>query len=239
MIHDFATVPRHSQSPVYDEPTEQLVHMPNAIRWFLLLLVVCICVWILVIDTNKALPESVPGLDASLEYQQEMDIEYAVVEEQGTARSAVLVDHLTMGEEIDPEPVAQRRDPPSKTQVERPKKTQPESEAVPEYGFYDQLKSSQWSAPTQRGVYVDGNLATREKVRYKLQAASFRQRVDADRLANKLAKYRLVAQVKSSISTNGLEWYQVSVGPFSNISKLNKAQDVLVSLNMMPLKKKI
>tara|TARA_R110001583_G_scaffold184190_1_gene343285 strand:+ start:8761 stop:8937 length:177 start_codon:yes stop_codon:yes gene_type:complete len=36
-------------------------------------------------------------------------------------------------------------------------------------------------------------------------------------------------------SINSGTWYRVFVGPFSNRSKLNKAQDILVSNNISPL----
>ncbi|MCG8670465.1 MAG: SPOR domain-containing protein [Pseudomonadales bacterium] len=109
----------------------------------------------------------------------------------------------------------------------------------PDYEFYDFLRKDSWPIPVNEGVYVDGELAQREKPIYKLQAASFRDKQDAYRLVGKLKKRKLHALVHESVSTNGEFWYQVSVGPFVNTSKLNKAQDVLVSMSMMPLKKRV
>lgn len=109
----------------------------------------------------------------------------------------------------------------------------------PDYGFYDSLKQGSWPVPINKGVYVDGELAERERPVYKLQAASFRNSSDAYRLAGKLKQQRLSAVVVPSVSTNGQYWYQVSVGPFVSTTKMNKAQDILVSMNMMPLKKRV
>ena len=108
------------------------------------------------------------------------------------------------------------------------------------YAFYDSLKNNQWSVPVQRGTYVDPNAAlSREQTVYKLQAASFTNAKDANRLVVKLKGLGLKAKTVSSVSSAGQSWYQVSVGPFTNISQLNKAHDILVSMNMMPLKKRV
>ncbi|MDX1693649.1 MAG: SPOR domain-containing protein [Ketobacteraceae bacterium] len=109
----------------------------------------------------------------------------------------------------------------------------------PDYGFYDSLKQGSWPVPISKGAYVDGELAERERPVYKLQAASFRSKDDAYRLASRLKKHNLRAVVVPSVSTSGQYWYQVSVGPFISTTKLNKAQDILVSMSMMPLKKRV
>lgn len=204
----------------------------------MLVFLIVVCGSLFYAAKENPLPESVPGLAASLEYQLEAEQD-AVVDRE------VIMSDKHYAESIDKVPATAGERKPRDVVVNIEKETRAavksliDQTATPTYGFYDQLKSSQWSAPTQNGAYVDGNASRRAKAKYKLQAASFRHREDANRLANKLAKYRLLAKVNSSISTNGLEWHQVSVGPFSNVSKLNKAQDILVSLNMMPLKKKI
>ena len=41
------------------------------------------------------------------------------------------------------------------------------------------------------------------------------------------------------MASNGQYWYQVSVGPFISTTKMNKAKDILVSMSMMPLKKRV
>ena len=115
----------------------------------------------------------------------------------------------------------------------------PSASVSPDYEFYDSLKQGSWPVPVTKGTYVDGDLADRVKPMYKLQAASFRTQSDAYRLVYKLNKQKLRAIVVESVSTSGEFWYQVLVGPFVSNSKLNKAQDILVSLGMMPLKKRI
>ena len=125
------------------------------------------------------------------------------------------------------------------TRIEASDIVQADVKVDPDYEFYDSLKQGSWPVPINKGAYVDGELSERERPVYKLQAASFRSKEDAYRLAGKLKSYKLAAVVVPSVSSNGQYWYQVSVGPFVSTTKLNKAQDVLVSMNMMPLKKRV
>ena len=113
------------------------------------------------------------------------------------------------------------------------------TEIDPDYEFYDSLKQGSWPVPINKGAYVDGDLAERERPVYNLQAASFRSQEDAERLVSRLKAHRLKATVVPSVSSNGQYWYQVSVGPFVSNTNRNKAQDTLVSMNMMPLKKRV
>lgn len=115
----------------------------------------------------------------------------------------------------------------------------PATDSDPDYEFYDSLKQGSWPVPINKGAYVDGELAERARPVYNLQAASFRSKEDADRLVNRLKAHRLSASVQPSVSSNGQYWYQVSVGPFVSTTNLNKAQDILVSMSMMPLKKRV
>jgi len=108
------------------------------------------------------------------------------------------------------------------------------------YEFYDNLKDNKWRIPVQKGRYVDPNDAlSREKAVFKLQAASFTNAKDADRLVVKLKRLGFKARTVSSVSASGQSWYQVSVGPFTNVSQLNKAHDILVSMSMMPIKRRV
>lgn len=116
----------------------------------------------------------------------------------------------------------------------------PASDATDEtlWSFYERLAKA-WPVPVQQGVYVDQTLTDRERPVYELQAASFRHREDALRLRSRLAERGLQAQVHSRTNPAGIDWHQVVVGPFDHSSTLNKAQDVLVSFNLMPLKRRI
>ena len=112
-------------------------------------------------------------------------------------------------------------------------------EEATEWGFYEKLKRPTWPIPVATGAYVDGELAERDRPVYELQAASFKSGDDASKLIGKLAKKGLKGQINVSVSSSGQEWYRVLIGPFNHSSKLNKAQDILVSMNMMPLKRRV
>lgn len=112
-------------------------------------------------------------------------------------------------------------------------------EEAPEWGFYEKLKTPTWPIPVATGAYVDGDLAMRDRPIYELQAASFKNGDDASKLVGKLAKKGLKGQVNLSVSSSGQEWYRVLIGPFNHTTNLNKAQDILVSMNMMPLKRRV
>ena len=71
------------------------------------------------------------------------------------------------------------------------------------------------------------------------RSASVRDLAEAQRLVQKLRGLGMDASYQAADPTSGASWYRVNVGPFDNVSKMNKAEDVLVSLRMMPLKRKI
>ncbi len=108
-----------------------------------------------------------------------------------------------------------------------------------QWGFYEQLSEGAWPIPVQKGTYVKGGAGKRHVPVYMLQAASFKNGRDARALVKRLAKHGLKGTVNMSLSAEGHEWYRVSVGPFNKLTRLNKAQDILVSMNMMPLKIKV
>jgi cell division protein FtsN len=111
--------------------------------------------------------------------------------------------------------------------------------AEPEWSFYDQLPASRWKVPVQAGVYVDPDAKARVRPAYILQAASFRNEADAQRLTEKLTQRGVQSRISVNHSQSAEPWYQVVLGPFHHQTRLNKAQDVLVSLNLMPLRKRV
>lgn len=218
MTHDFATIPRYVEPSGSIEKTDSgHGNSPFQLRWLLVAVALCFSIWLFLKPSNNQAVAVTPDPAEIIEYQKEMEEAYlvddSIVLKEGEGAGAV--DSSANSE------------------------SKVTATSTIEYGFYDNLRNSQWAVQTQNGAYVGGELSKRKKVKYKLQAASFRNKNDALRLVKKLSAYGMQASARASISTNGLEWYQVSVGPFTNVSKMNKAQDILVSLNMMPLKKKI
>ena len=215
MIHDFAKSPRtyRFESGFERKPTAQPRKLPK-IRWLLLLCVLAvIAYWRTHAQAPDAESEFVPGKTESKEYQ-----EAVAQEEQEAATQAAQV---------------QAQQKLAESFKEKLKNLEP---AESEFGFYDSLSKSSWKVPVQRGVYVTEADRQKANQRYMLQAASVREAGEAQRIVQRLRQLGMQA-FYSHEETNG--WYRVNVGPFDNVSKMNKAEDILVSLRMMPLKRKI
>ncbi|MFP6789200.1 MAG: SPOR domain-containing protein [Thalassolituus sp.] len=102
----------------------------------------------------------------------------------------------------------------------------------PSYDFYKLLEKQTVDVPE-----VEAYRSTPKdnvNYEYRLQAGSFRSANDAERLRAQLLLEGLTAYQEGS-TVNGSTWYRVFVGPFKNRSKLNKAQDTLVNMNISPL----
>lgn len=68
---------------------------------------------------------------------------------------------------------------------------------------------------------------------YMLQAASFRNSDDADRLRAKLILSGLVeTSIRQTKGKDGRPWYRVILGPYVSRSKMNRAEDKLVSMDI-------
>lgn len=116
-----------------------------------------------------------------------------------------------------------------------PESAQPSSE----YRFYRLLPETEVDPPDVSAYHSQ----PRESVDYshfRLQAGSFRNAADADALRARLL-LRGLPNVTTSrvVSAQGSVWYRVRLGPFSDRSALNKAQDALVRMNLSPLKVKV
>lgn len=75
---------------------------------------------------------------------------------------------------------------------------------------------------------------------YMLQAASFRSSDDADRLRAKLILSGLVeASIRKTIGKDGRPWYRVILGPYISRSKMNRAEDKLVSMDISSFSYKV
>lgn len=106
-------------------------------------------------------------------------------------------------------------------------------QAKPAYDFY-KLLESQTVDVDKVDAYHSTPKDAETNYQYILQAGSFRSADDADRMRAELLLEGLNAYDESS-QVNGAVWHRVYVGPFTDRSKLNKAQDTLVSLNISPL----
>lgn len=68
---------------------------------------------------------------------------------------------------------------------------------------------------------------------YMLQAASFRNPEDADRMRAKLILSGMVeASIRKTVGQGEQPWYRVVLGPYESRSKMNRAEDKLVSMDI-------
>ena len=105
--------------------------------------------------------------------------------------------------------------------------------AKPNYEFYQLLEKQEVKVDKVK-EYVSTPKGAPKKYVYRLQAASFRNRDDADRMRAELILQGMNAYIESS-NINDSSWHRVYVGPFTNRSLMNKAQDQLVQRNISPL----
>ncbi|WOX04108.1 SPOR domain-containing protein [Microbulbifer pacificus] len=119
------------------------------------------------------------------------------------------------------------------------------ADAKPKFDFYKLLEESEVKVapPKNQQVRVrdsnaDSKPAEKEEAQpelvYILQAASFRDKDEAERLRAQLMLANLDVKVESASDSRGT-WHRVLVGPYTNRSKVAKAQSILAEHRLMPL----
>lgn len=108
-----------------------------------------------------------------------------------------------------------------------------ETVSKPNYQFYKLLENQTVDVPDV-DVYKSTPKDADVEYEYRLQAGSFRSLDDAERLRSQLLLQNLPAYRQES-NINGVLWHRVYVGPYTNRSKMNKAQDILADNNISPL----
>lgn len=229
MIHDFATAPRTPREPARAVASTLSDHKSNRRLPVVVMLGVITAIGVWLIRS--------PGAAGTLEETQ-YPIAAAKTE---YLQAASTEQNLLAGPEpvssVTTEPVALDQSVPEREPLGAQDVDQHLEES---YEFYDSLQASSWSVPVQRGIYLTEEDRKRAEYRYILQAASLRDRSEAAALAAKLRKMGLEASYSvSNGDPNNSAWYRVNVGPFSNVSVMNKAEDMLVSMQMMPLKRRV
>lgn len=73
------------------------------------------------------------------------------------------------------------------------------------------------------------------KARYMLQAASFKEASDAQRLAGRLKDFGLLAKITEVEANGNQTWHRVQVGPYQDTRELNRAQDLMLTQGIEPL----
>ena len=119
---------------------------------------------------------------------------------------------------------------------------QPEKKAKrPRFEFYTLLPEMEVAVP-ENELTGSSTAARRDSekagVTYVLQAGSFRQLAQADRLKAELALIGMPVMIQTVSIEGGSKWHRVRVGPFTNLQALNEARAELQSngLKVMVLK---
>ncbi len=132
---------------------------------------------------------------------------------------------------VTPEPAPEQL----KAKVEEAK-SEAKKSITTKFDFYTLLPEREVIVPTE-----EENIpaAQREKIIYILQAGSFKQAEDADRLRARLILMGLEARVEQVATGNGT-WHRVQVGPFHERSSLSKARGILINegIDTLLLKRK-
>ena len=133
---------------------------------------------------------------------------------------------------IQPQPSLQSSKSVPINNADKVKTTAPAKTQSPKnkYDFYTLLPESEVIAPKVEAYHSEPKGSNDENYAYMLQAGSFQNSADADRLRAQLILLGLDAQSNLANTSNG-RWYRVVVGPFSSRSELNLAQDILARAN--------
>lgn len=106
------------------------------------------------------------------------------------------------------------------------------------FEFYTLLPEREVIVPAEEESASD---KPQQTLIYILQAGSFKNPADADRLRAKLLLLGLEAKVEEVSGAGNGTWHRVQVGPFTSRSKLSKARNMLINNNIetLLLKRKV
>lgn len=110
----------------------------------------------------------------------------------------------------------------------------PAKPAGPSYDFYTLLPESEVVVPQSRpepppppAPKPQPTAKPEASTRYYLQAGSFRQRSEADRVRAQIILMGLDARLEDAKLANGQVWHRVQVGPFADQGKRAQAEQTL------------
>lgn len=114
------------------------------------------------------------------------------------------------------------------------KPVEPPKRQSPSYDFYTLLPESEVVVPTPRPVTpppppppARPAEQSSSGTQYYLQAGSFRQRGEADRVRAQIILMGLEARLEDAKLANGEVWHRVQVGPFADQTRLTQAEQTL------------
>lgn len=128
---------------------------------------------------------------------------------------------LTKAPVVTPQDVAETRPAPQKRSPDTPDDSPADNKT--RFDFYKMLPNFEVVIPEQdKEVTPSGQVGTVEQPgAYVLQAGSFRNAADADRLKAELALLGVESRVQEVTIDDTQTWHRVRVGPISDLERLN------------------
>lgn len=115
-----------------------------------------------------------------------------------------------------------------------PKPAENKTASKPKFDFYTILPELEVAIPEQDLVSErkDNHTASKDTTRYILQAGSFKQHDEADKLKARLALQGIVASIQTVKIGDGDTWHRVRVGPLQGLNNLNQTRHRLQQLGV-------
>ncbi len=138
---------------------------------------------------------------------------------------------------IKKEKVTPKADTTKKAATKTVKKDTKKADEKENFEFYQILQDSEVDTS-----HVDAYKSTprgEQDFLYMIQAASFRNDKDADRMRADLILSGMDTAIRKTIGENGQPWYRVVIGPFVSRSKMNRAKDKLANKDIQAYSYKI
>ena len=110
-----------------------------------------------------------------------------------------------------------------------------DSKTLPRFDFYTILPELEVAIPEEELIEASKKPEAQnnnEGVDYMLQAGSFRNMEQADRLKAKLALQGIVATIQTVHIRDGETWHRVRVGPITDIATLNQTRKRLSDIGV-------
>jgi cell division protein FtsN len=101
------------------------------------------------------------------------------------------------------------------------------------YDFYDRLPKAEVVVPEkEKDVHSDAKSVPETRSgTYVLQAGSYRNLADADRVRAQLAAQGVASKVQQATTDSGT-WNRIRIGPVSNLDELNRIRQILRKANI-------
>ena len=134
--------------------------------------------------------------------------------------SVALAVHLRYQNQAPVEPLPATDTPPASATAP-PEETPTPADAGPTYDFYDMLPKQEVEVPERAAAKTSGSALPKGDV--TLQAGSFKNVAEAEKLQAQLAQYGIDAKIQR-FSLEDETWYRVRIGPVVTVEELESVR---------------